>query len=73
MEPLSILVAFIFGFGVYRLGLPPLVGYLIAGFALHALGVQVADDHAGVVDSKAVEIGELKGEVRPRRQHLPQS
>ena len=40
MEPLLILVAFVFGFGAYRLGLPPLVGYLIAGFILQAFGVK---------------------------------
>lgn len=44
MDPWLILVAFIFGFAVYRLGLPPLVGYLIAGFALHAFGVQGGED-----------------------------
>ena len=29
MDPLLILVAFIFGFAVYRVGLPPLVGFLV--------------------------------------------
>jgi glutathione-regulated potassium-efflux system ancillary protein KefC len=38
MDPLWILVAFILGFTVYRIGLPPLVGYLIAGFVLQAFG-----------------------------------
>ncbi len=32
-------VAFVCGFAVTRIGLPPLVGYLMAGFGLHALGV----------------------------------
>jgi len=40
MDPLWILAAFILGFVVYRVGLPPLVGYLIAGFVLQALGVE---------------------------------
>ena len=40
MDPLWILVAFILGFAVNRLGLPPLVGYLIAGFVLQTLGVE---------------------------------
>jgi len=40
MDPLWILVAFILGFAVNRVGLPPLVGYLIAGFVLQALGVE---------------------------------
>ena len=39
MDPLWILVAFILGFAVFRIGLPPLVGYLIAGFVLQAFGV----------------------------------
>jgi predicted Kef-type K+ transport protein len=40
MDPYWILVAFILGFAVNRFGLPPLVGYLIAGFVLQALGVE---------------------------------
>ena len=40
MDPLWILVAFILGFAVNRVRLPPLVGYLIAGFVLQALGVE---------------------------------
>ena len=39
MDPLWILTAFILGFISFRLGLPPLVGYLIAGFVLQAFGV----------------------------------
>jgi glutathione-regulated potassium-efflux system ancillary protein KefC len=38
MESLFIAVAFVFGLLARQFGLPPLVGYLIAGFALHALG-----------------------------------
>ena len=40
MDPLWILVAFIFGFAVKQIGLPPLVGFLIAGFALNIVGVE---------------------------------
>ncbi|NOX46452.1 MAG: cation:proton antiporter [Chlorobi bacterium] len=40
MDPLWILVAFIFGFAVKQIGLPPLVGFLIAGFALNVFGVE---------------------------------
>ncbi len=40
MEPFWILIAFILGFIAYRVGLPPLVGYLIAGFVLQAFGVE---------------------------------
>ena len=40
MDPLWILLAFFLGFTVYRVGLPPLVGYLIAGFMLQSFGVE---------------------------------
>ena len=40
MDPFWILVAFILGFVAYRVGLPPLVGYLIAGFVLQGFGVE---------------------------------
>ena len=39
MDPLWILAAFLFGAFISRIGLPPLVGYLLAGFALNSLGV----------------------------------
>ena len=39
MDFLWILVAFLFGFAVKQVGMPPLVGYLVAGFGLHAFGV----------------------------------
>ncbi|MBM97343.1 MAG: potassium transporter Kef [Oceanospirillaceae bacterium] len=39
MDFLWILVAFLFGFAVKQFGMPPLVGYLIAGFGLHGFGV----------------------------------
>lgn len=54
MEPLWLAIAFVFGFGARRLGLPPLVGYLIAGFVLHALGAR----SGGLVDEIA-DIGVL--------------
>jgi predicted Kef-type K+ transport protein len=40
MDPLWILVAFGMGFIAQQLRLPPLVGFLGAGFALHALGAE---------------------------------
>ncbi len=40
MDLVIILVAFVLGFGSRRIGLPPLVGYLAAGFVLHALGYE---------------------------------
>ncbi|MGE5153621.1 MAG: cation:proton antiporter [Bdellovibrio bacteriovorus] len=35
-----IAIAFVLGLGARQIGLPPLVGYLAAGFLLHALGVR---------------------------------
>ena len=43
MDFIWILVAFLCGFLVKQLGMPPLVGYLAAGFGLHAAGVKPAD------------------------------
>jgi len=50
MDPLLILIAFVFGFAVYRLGLPPLVGYLIAGFVLQAIGIQGGENLDTIAD-----------------------
>ncbi len=38
--PVALAIAFLLGFGARQVGLPPLVGYLVAGFLLHALGVR---------------------------------
>jgi len=54
MDPLWLVIAFLFGFGARRVGLPPLVGYLFAGFALHAMGVQAG----GIIDEVA-DVGVL--------------
>ena len=35
-----ITVAFVLGLAARQLGLPPLVGYLLAGFALHTAGAE---------------------------------
>lgn len=43
MDPVLIVAAFIFGAIVSRVGLPPLVGYLVAGFVLNGLGVDAGD------------------------------
>jgi len=40
MDPLLISVAFVLGFLVRQAGLPPLVGFLAAGFALNGLGFE---------------------------------
>lgn len=43
MEPIWILLAFLVGLAVRQVGLPPLVGFLCAGFTLAAMGVEVTD------------------------------
>ncbi len=40
MDPVWLLIALIFGLLARQLYLPPMVGFLLAGFALHVLGVQ---------------------------------
>ncbi len=40
MEPLWLIIAFIFGFIFKQIHLPPLIGFLIAGFVLNLLGVR---------------------------------
>ncbi|MDD2198876.1 MAG: cation:proton antiporter [Bacteroidales bacterium] len=40
MDPIWISIAFILGFFVRNIGLPPLIGYLIAGFVLKYLGAE---------------------------------
>ena len=39
-NPLMLTIAFIAGFAFYRIGLPPLVGFLAAGFLLSAMGAE---------------------------------
>lgn len=41
--PLLILVAFALGFAVFQVGLPPLVGFLVAGFALRGAGIEAPE------------------------------
>lgn len=40
MEPVLFVAAFALGFGAWAVGLPPLVGYLLAGFVLHEFGFE---------------------------------
>ena len=42
MELVLLIAAFAVGFAVRLIGLPPLVGYLMAGFILHALGYETS-------------------------------
>ena len=62
MDPLWITAAFAFGFAVQQAGLPPLVGFLMAGFALKALGVE-----AGPVLEIIAELGTTKTSERAGR------
>ena len=39
-DPLWIAIAFFFGLAIKQIGLPPMVGFLMAGFILSALGVE---------------------------------
>ena len=43
MEAFFIVIAFGFGFLVKQIGLPPLVGFLLAGFALNLMGFEESD------------------------------
>lgn len=40
MDPLFVSIAFVLGFLVRQVGLPPMVGFLAAGFVLNALGLE---------------------------------
>lgn len=51
MDPVLIVAAFVFGAVVSRIGLPPLVGYLIAGFVLNSLGVDAGDKLAEIANA----------------------
>lgn len=50
MDPLWIIFAFGFGFTVKQIGLPPLVGFLMAGFALNLFGVQLSEVLTQIAD-----------------------
>ena len=50
IEPLVILLAFVAGLGFRKLGFPPLLGYLLAGFAAHALNLGNADAITPIAD-----------------------
>ncbi len=50
MDPLWILGAFIFGAASSKVGLPPLVGYLMAGFALNGLNIEGGETLQEIAD-----------------------
>jgi glutathione-regulated potassium-efflux system ancillary protein KefC len=50
MEPLWILIAFLVGLAVRQVGLPPLVGFLCAGFVLSAIGVEITETLTRLAD-----------------------
>lgn len=52
MDPLWIVVAFVFGAAAGRAGLPPLVGFLAAGFVLNGFGVE-----GGALLEKTADMG----------------
>ena len=43
MEAFMVVVAFVFGFAVKQIGLPPLVGFLCGGFVLNILGFEASE------------------------------
>jgi predicted Kef-type K+ transport protein len=72
MDPLYIVIAFAFGLAVRQVGLPPLVGYLAAGFALNAFGQEGGEALQKIADVGVTillfSIGlklDLKSLVRP--------
>jgi predicted Kef-type K+ transport protein len=72
MDPLAVAVAFLSGLAARQAGLPPLVGFLAAGFALHAIGVQSGEAIRAIADLGVTlllfTIGlklKVKGLIRP--------
>ncbi len=50
MDLWLLLISFALGFAATRVGLPPLVGYLAAGFVLHGMGYETTDTIETVAD-----------------------
>ena len=55
MEFTLLLIAFIFGFACKAIKMPPLIGFLIAGFILNALGYQL-DDNLVIIANLGITI-----------------
>ena len=51
MDPAWIAVAFALGFVMRQVGLPPLVGFLAAGFVLRAFGVESTETLGVIADT----------------------
>ena len=51
MDPLWVVAAFVFGAASSRVGLPPLVGYLVAGFVLNGVGVEGGEILVKIADA----------------------
>ncbi|MBV6658139.1 MAG: cation:proton antiporter, partial [Devosiaceae bacterium] len=49
-DPMWLILAFALGMAARAIGLPPLVGYLIAGFGLAAYGMEAGDLLTGIAD-----------------------
>jgi predicted Kef-type K+ transport protein len=54
-DPLWIAIAFVFGLLLRIVGLPPLIGFLVAGFLLHALGAE-ADEFLNTIADMGITI-----------------
>jgi predicted Kef-type K+ transport protein len=54
MDYIAIAIAFALGFATHQVGLPPLVGYLVAGFVLKAIGIT-----GGAVIIELADVGVL--------------
>jgi predicted Kef-type K+ transport protein len=54
MDPIWIAVAFALGFLVKQVGLPPLVGFLGAGFLLHAFGAESTGAEKAIAQKQRV-------------------
>ena len=50
MDATMVLIAFILGFIVKQFGLPPLLGFLAAGFVLHGFGIEGGEDLQHIAD-----------------------